>query len=68
MTEQLKLTSQPAAKSETTMALAALFADLVIIAFLPILLKVSEYEIGPDATIFNRFWIATVILGLWNGV
>ena len=30
------------------MALGAVFADLVIIAFLPILLKVSEYQIGPD--------------------
>ena len=48
---QLKL---PIAKSETNIALAALLADLVIIAFLPILLKVSEYEIRPNATIFNR--------------
>ena len=48
---QLKL---PIAKSETNIALAALLADLVIIAFLPILLKVSEYEISPNATIFNR--------------
>ncbi|MDY6804446.1 MAG: DMT family transporter [Cyanobacteriota bacterium] len=68
MTEELQLTSQATATRETPMALTALFADLVIIAFLPILLKVSEYEISPDATIFNRFWIATVILGLWNGV
>ncbi|MGB3512056.1 MAG: DMT family transporter [Microcoleaceae cyanobacterium] len=68
MTKELELTSQPTARSETSLALAALFADLVIIAFLPIMLKVSEYEISPDATIFNRFWIATVILGLWNGV
>lgn len=68
MTQQLELTSQSPATRETSMALAALLADLVIIAFLPILLKVSEYEIGPDATIFNRFWIATAILGLWNGV
>ena len=68
MTKQLELISQPTATRETSMALAALFADLVIIAFLPILLKVSEYEISPDATIFNRFWIATAILGLWNGV
>lgn len=68
MTQQLELTSLSTAKNETLMALAALFADLVIIAFLPILLKVSESEIVPDATIFNRFWIATVILGLWNGV
>jgi len=68
MTQKLELTSQPTATRETSMALAALFADLVIIAFLPILLKVSESEISPDATIFNRFWIATAILGLWNGV
>ncbi|MDY6805110.1 MAG: hypothetical protein SXA11_15060 [Cyanobacteriota bacterium] len=57
MTEELQLTSEPTAKSKIAIALAALFADLVIIAFLPISLKVSEYEISPDATIFNPFWI-----------
>lgn len=68
MIEKLESTSQPTAISETTMALVAVFVDLLIIAFLPILLKVSEYELSPNATIFNGFWIATVILGLWNGL
>ncbi|NEP42264.1 MAG: DMT family transporter [Okeania sp. SIO2H7] len=68
MTQQLELTSQPSAKNETSMALAALVADLVIIAFLPILLKVSELEISASATVFNRFWIATTIFSLLHGV
>lgn len=75
MTEQLELTSkpielisQPTAKSQTTIALAALFPVLIIMAIVPILIKFSEYEIHPNTLIFNRFWIALPILGCWNGV
>ncbi len=75
MTKQLQLsskpiefTSRPPAKSETTIALAALFPVLVIMAIVPILIKFSEYEINPNTLIFNRFWIALPVLGFWNGV
>lgn len=50
------------------MAYLAILANLFIIAFIPILLRFSESSITPNATIFNRLWIATAILGLWNGV
>lgn len=49
-------------------AIAAIIVALIAIAFVPILLKFSEREISPTATIFHRFWIATVILGGWNGL
>ncbi|HAC62132.1 MAG TPA: EamA family transporter [Cyanothece sp. UBA12306] len=68
MTEQLELTSQTAARTEIKMALAALFPVLIIFAVVPILIKVSEYEINPNAIIFNRFSIAIPVLGCWNGV
>ncbi|MEO1373381.1 MAG: DMT family transporter [Cyanobacteria bacterium J06635_10] len=68
MTKQLELISQPIAKSETTMVLAALFSALIIMAGVPILIKFSEYEINPDTIIFNRFWMAIPVLGCWNGV
>lgn len=45
---------------------------LPIAAFLlslaAIFIKWSENEIGSNATIFNRFWIAAVAFGLWNSI
>lgn len=68
MTTKLEVTSRSLPQSETLMALAALLPVLLIFAFAPILIKISEYEISPNATIFNRLWIATAVLGCWNGV
>ncbi len=48
-------------------AYCALFFNLMLIAFLPILLRIGESFISPNATIFNRVWIASVVIGLWNG-
>ncbi len=45
-------------------SLAALMASLLCISFSPIFIHLSELEIGPNATAFNRFWIATVAFGL----
>jgi len=68
MTEKLELTSQATVRRETIVALAALFAVLVLIAFLPILVKFSESEISPNATLFNPRSISAVVLVLWNGL
>lgn len=38
----------------------------VALAFSPILTKLSEFELSPTATIFNRLWIATVIVSCWQ--
>lgn len=46
----------------------ALLMALVFGSFLPILIKFSESEISPTATIFNRFWINTLVFGLWVGL
>jgi drug/metabolite transporter (DMT)-like permease len=37
-----------------------------MLSLAPIFIRVSELEISPNATVFNRFWISTVILGLWE--
>lgn len=47
-------------------SLAALMGSLLCISFSPIFIHLSELEIGPNATAFNRFWIATVAFGLLN--
>ena len=36
------------------------------LAFSPILTKLSEIELSPVATIFNRLWIATVVISFWQ--
>ncbi|MBC6418597.1 MAG: DMT family transporter [Prochloron sp. SP5CPC1] len=67
MTNQLELPQQES-KAETVLALLAISVALVAVSFAPILIRWSETEISPNATIFNRLWIATVVLVLWNGV
>jgi drug/metabolite transporter (DMT)-like permease len=37
------------------------------VSFAAIFIRISEYELGPYATIFNRFWIASLALGTWVG-
>ncbi len=75
MIEKLQLTSKLmeftsglSAKNNTTRALFALFPVLIIFAVVPILIKLSEYEINPNTLIFNRFWMALPVLGCWNGI
>ena len=48
-------------------ALGALSAALLAVSLAAIFIRLSEREISPNATVFNRLWIATVVFGLWNG-
>ncbi|NET43991.1 MAG: DMT family transporter [Okeania sp. SIO2B3] len=41
---------------------------VIILSFSPILTRISENELGPYATIFNRFWITSLALILGNGI
>ena len=66
-TIRLKLAQHQLFATETLWAIGALGLGVIAISFAPIFIGLSEEEIGPNATIFNRFWVATVTLGLWNG-
>ncbi len=68
MKKNLELTPPPASRSEIAIVFGALFSVIILFAWIPMLIKISEYEISPNATMFNSFWIAIAILGLWNGV
>ncbi len=48
-------------------AIASLSAALLAVSLAAIFIRLSEREISPNATVFNRLWIATVVFGLWNG-
>jgi len=58
---------QPTAKTPAIATIAALCIAVLSIASAALLIKFSEQEINPYATAFNRFWITTAILGVWNG-
>lgn len=49
-----------------TLSLVILLVAVSALSFSPILTKLSEIEISPTATIFNRLWIATIILSSWQ--
>ncbi|WP_445246717.1 DMT family transporter [Microcoleus sp. OTE_8_concoct_300] len=53
--------------NKTTMAIASLFVGVVAISFGSIFIRWSESELSPNATIFNRFWLGSVVFGLWQG-
>lgn len=48
------------------LSLAVLTIAVIALAFSPIFTKLSEIELSPTATIFNRLWIATIITGCWQ--
>ena len=52
--------------SSTAIAFTILSVATVALAFSPIFTRLSEAEISPSATIFNRLWIATIVLGCWQ--
>jgi len=48
------------------LSLLVLAIAVVALAFSPIFTKLSEVELSPTATIFNRLWISTIIISLWQ--
>lgn len=53
--------------NKTTIAIVSLFVGVVAISFGSIFIRWSESELSPNSTIFNRFWLGSVVFGLWQG-
>lgn len=68
MINQLDLPEHQLVKTPARMALVKLLFALIFLSSAAIIIRFSEQEITPCATAFNRFWITTVVLGLWNGI
>lgn len=47
-------------------SLAVLTLAVIALAFSPILTKFGEIELTPTSTIFNRLWIASIMLSGWQ--
>lgn len=65
ITNQLEIANQQSYRKVTGAIIATFFA-LCFFGIMPILIRWSENEISPNATMFNRCWIAAVIFGLWQ--
>lgn len=65
--EKLRVPQSKFSVGEIQFAYLAILATLVILAFVPILLRLGENSLSPNATIFGRSWSATAILGFWVG-
>ncbi|MEO0948919.1 MAG: DMT family transporter [Cyanobacteria bacterium J06641_5] len=55
-------------KTPVATAFGALFLAIVALSLAAIFIRLCEQELGPFATIFNRFWIAFLCLLTWNQV
>jgi drug/metabolite transporter (DMT)-like permease len=66
MTTELRLSQIQSDRTPAVIGLTTLFLAILALSFAAIFIKLSERELGPVATIFNRFWVATLILGLGN--
>jgi drug/metabolite transporter (DMT)-like permease len=67
MTNILESPQQQTNSLSNLMLLGLLVVGVFTLSLAAILIKFSEQYIGPNATVFNRFWIATAIFGLWRG-
>ena len=50
----------------TILGIIIISTALLARSFAAIFIKLSETEIGPNATIFNRLWIATIFFWAWE--
>lgn len=69
MTNNIELV-QKAETNFLSVVLANLLLPLGVffLSLAGILIRLSEQEIGPNATIFNRLWITTLFFGIWLGI
>ena len=68
MDNLIEKSQNPWLTPETIKAIAALAATQVAVGATPVLIRLSEGEISPNTTIFNRLLIGTAFLALWNGL
>lgn len=55
-------------KFSSSKILWILFVALVALSFAAIFIRLSEVELSPNATVFNRLWIASIVFGAWNAI
>ncbi|TAG95142.1 MAG: DMT family transporter [Oscillatoriales cyanobacterium] len=66
MTNVLESPQQQTNSLSNLMLLCLLLVGVFTLSIAAILTRFSEQYIGPNATVFNRFWIGTAIFGMWR--
>ncbi len=56
----------PSTQSPLQWTLFLLILALLAVSFAAIFIRWCSTELGAGATVFNRLWLATVVLGLWE--
>ena len=51
---------------EILVAIVSLLIAILLMSFAGIFIKLSEFDISPNATVFNRLWIGALALGMWH--
>ncbi len=68
MTNQLSLSEQQTKSTSNLISIILLFVSVFTLSLAAIFIRWSEQDIGPNATVFNRFWISFAVLGLVQGI
>jgi drug/metabolite transporter (DMT)-like permease len=68
MTSKLSLLKQQFSETPAFLGTVSLLFALIPISLAPSLTKLCQQEIGANAVVFHRSWIATVVFALWNGI
>jgi drug/metabolite transporter (DMT)-like permease len=66
MTQQLKFDASDISSPSPMSTILPMLIGIMILSCSAIFTRLSEQELTPLATIFDRFWIASVVLGLGN--
>ncbi len=64
--QQLELPLAKINVNRSMMTIGLICAAIVALSLAAIFIRLSEEELGPFATIFNRYWIAFLALWLWH--
>ncbi len=64
----MKITQEKVSETGNLRGIGALGLAVFALSWIAIFFRFLEAEIGPFATAFQRVWLVTILLGLWNGI
>ncbi|MDK2409307.1 DMT family transporter [Aphanizomenon sp. PH219] len=68
MVQEFSTALKPTQNNILPLAFLSLLLGVFILSFAAIFTRLAENELSPSATIFNRYYIATVVLFVWQAV
>ncbi len=63
-----QLPEEPTGQKPVLLDMLLIPLAVCLFSLSPILIRICEQEITPNAVVFNRFWMAAVGVGLWEGI